>query len=712
MKTILTILATILIAAAPGAAQIGVTGAGSQSVTLTSPTPISCGPTTPQVTCTAPPPTITLPIEVFGTPVVTTQVIVPVGSSVTGAVLWLQIHGLRYDTEASVQVNNSVWLPLSTAGVTMTGNEVIFGGIGGGFSTLTMTVALPAGVLRVGTNTVGFRFNSTDGISSGFRVLAFNFQTAGVNLLPIASFVQDDPTKWTPPLTDPADIAAGLTAWQSAALTDPATGAAVPIKAHCSDCHAVDGRDLKYFNYSNLSIESRATFHGLSIQQGQQIASYIRSLTLPSPGRPWNPPYQPGPGLDSQPVANWAAGAGLGAVLPTSAAMLAYEMPGGSTANLAATGYMNAREIPIPIQLLDWNRWLPTIHPIDSFGAAFATGAGITVTTAPGSVGGGYTKLVAELLPNNPANYLAHYNDIVMLWARYATPLLASVVQPSTSTVWNNPTYVNQIYSVGLYLMVKSWEINQMFGLEGEASTVMPRGTRAWYTSQATQSSPQILKIPESNSPGLGNGLPITYTYHVVAWDQLQLILNDGNGLGGGTWPIDRGYSMAQVTNNLPWDSVASKPRFGTSGLVIEKMAKYFQYQDSGTALQSATPYAMVAFPGTPAVWSDVSTAQKQTFFNAWLAAWLAYAQTMKAADLFNPSGKDSAMASPTFSAATGNFTGDLLYSLPQLNYAGASVPILQQIAAWATGFWPTGNWAAAITTPCTTGGEGNVTCK
>ena len=31
-------------------------------------------------------------------------------------------------------------------------------------------------------------------------------------------------------------------------------GRSKPILAHCSDCHAQDGRDLKYFNYSNNSI--------------------------------------------------------------------------------------------------------------------------------------------------------------------------------------------------------------------------------------------------------------------------------------------------------------------------------------------------------------------------------------------------------------------------------------------------------------------------
>src|SRR5207249_8229093 len=48
------------------------------------------------------------------------------------------------------------------------------------------------------------------------------------------------------------------------------------------------------FPYTTLF---RSMFHGLSEQQGELVASYIRSLPVPNPGRPWNPPYQPGPGL-------------------------------------------------------------------------------------------------------------------------------------------------------------------------------------------------------------------------------------------------------------------------------------------------------------------------------------------------------------------------------------------------------------------------------
>jgi cytochrome c553 len=227
----------------------------------------------------------------------------------------MRIHGLRYETEASVQVNGSAWVPLNSATVTLLGNAAAYGGIGGGFGTLDMTVPLPSGAIVVGNNTINFRFNGTDGRTSGFRVLSFNFlDPHGNALVPSPAFVQDDPSTWQPPSTNAADIAAGQALWRGAALTAPKPTGPVPIQAKCSSCHAQDGRDLKYFNYSNYSIRARSVFHGLTAQQGDQIASYIRTLAVNNPGRPWNPPYQPGPGLDSKPVSEWSAGAGLDAV--------------------------------------------------------------------------------------------------------------------------------------------------------------------------------------------------------------------------------------------------------------------------------------------------------------------------------------------------------------------------------------------------------------
>ena len=87
------------------------------------------------------------------------------------------------------------------------------------------------------------------------------------------------------------------------------------IRAHCGDCHADDGRDLKYFNYSNLSIVARSQFHGLSQREGILIASYIRPLSCRIPGVPGILRTSLARGCRRRPGAELAAGAGLDWVL-------------------------------------------------------------------------------------------------------------------------------------------------------------------------------------------------------------------------------------------------------------------------------------------------------------------------------------------------------------------------------------------------------------
>ena len=237
-------------------------------------------------TTTAP---ILLPVEVLGEDGTTVSRVVTLQTGPAESVrsLWLQVHGLRYADQASVQINNSTWIPLNNNTVSVAEPGKTFGGIGGGFATLVMTLPLPGGTVLSGENTIRFRFNRSDGVVSSYRVLAWNFLTAeGKKMLPPESFVEDAPESWTPPLPDAASIQTGRELWHTAQLAANNFPNSPGIQARCADCHAQDGRDLKYFNYSNASIVSRARFHGLSELQSQQIASYIRSLPLPNPGPP------------------------------------------------------------------------------------------------------------------------------------------------------------------------------------------------------------------------------------------------------------------------------------------------------------------------------------------------------------------------------------------------------------------------------------------
>lgn|GEM_PF-4318681 len=87
--------------------------------------------------------------------------------------------------------------------------------------------------------------------------------------------------------------------------------------ASCGSGHARAGRDLRYFNYSDFSIQQRAAFHGLSETEAKAVLAYVRlgdkgpAVPLVASAAPLNPPCQPDPSLDAPQVEGWAAGAGL-----------------------------------------------------------------------------------------------------------------------------------------------------------------------------------------------------------------------------------------------------------------------------------------------------------------------------------------------------------------------------------------------------------------
>ena len=665
------------------------TKAASASVTLN-----------PAASQTAPPTTITLPVEVMGANGTTATVSfnIPAGTNLSGLNLWMQIHGLRTETQASVQLNSGGWQPIAQGPVTLLGQASAFGGIGGGFHTIQMT--MPATSITTGTNTLAFKFNATDGRVSGFRVLAFNIQDSnGNSLLPSSTFVQDDPSTWQPPLSDQSDITEGQALWRTASLVVPSTsGGATAIKAHCMDCHSEDGRDLKYFNYSNYSIHSRAVFHGLTAQQGDQIASYIRSLNLPNPGRPWNPPYQPGPGLDSQPVSNWAAGAGLSAVLDTDADMEPFLVPGGSTSAWAATSYLNQRELPITLQLPDWNSWLPTIHPMDAFGSAF-TGS---------TCNSDYALVRSELQPNSTSAYkygLQYLDEWGVACSGYFLP-------PIDGTNNWTPTLASSVYAAAVWQMVKLWEINQEFGLEGmnQVAFGSKANVRGWYTTQAFNTSPNLLHIPVG--PGIGNGTSAAWTYIGYTWYHIQLIFNDGQGQLTNR-PIDYGYAASSVRNLSL--SCGDAP---LAMLELVWLIKALQENtlNGGGPDPTGGAYGFTPTEGSPldlvdsgfdTDWSATSPSTRAQLTEDFVKAWFAQISSYSVSQYYT--GKDGngrPWASATENVSQDNylteFGGQVWYMLPRLRYVGVDASLTYQISAWAATLWPKTNWAAVNSATCT----------
>src|SRR5712671_3175783 len=142
---------------------------------------------------------VTLPIEIVGESGTTSRVSVdvPAGRARDVRSLWMQIHGLTYPDMVSVNVNESAWFSLNNDTVTVADPGKAYGGIGGGVSTLKVTLALPPDTVVEGANTIQLRFNRSDGVASGVRVVAFNFLTGdGVKVVEPDAFTQEDPATW------------------------------------------------------------------------------------------------------------------------------------------------------------------------------------------------------------------------------------------------------------------------------------------------------------------------------------------------------------------------------------------------------------------------------------------------------------------------------------------------------------------------------------
>ena len=391
---------------------------------------------TPEGTATT---AVKLPIEVLGPSGTRVSVQFQVDDTSNITHLYVQCNACGYHVteldsnagkvKASVRVNGGPPIALKrysgngpvvgTANLEVLDAAADYGGIGGVFRTVRLKV--PVTGIVTGMNTLTFEHVNAAPPGLGFRIIELNLLRGGsLSNRVLASFVQDDPATWVPPSNSASDIDAGRRLWGArSSLYDPGVDAidGVPgrggavtgnIVASCADCHASDGRDLAYFNFSNSAIIERSIFHGLSRQDGSRIASYIRSLRARVPlvraARPWNPTYQPGPDLDDRPAYEWAAGAGVGAILARDDAMAGYLFPGGQSLTAVRQvvnrhAKLNLRELPVALPMPEWNQWLPQLHPDDAFNTAAAA---IRADEGGDSVGKPYYTALYEAAAANP----------------------------------------------------------------------------------------------------------------------------------------------------------------------------------------------------------------------------------------------------------------------------------------------------------------------
>jgi len=544
-------------------------------------------------------PKILLPVEVLGAEGTISEREFTLTSTQVAAssLLWLQVNNLGYQNKASIKINNEDWVDLNHNSTKIQSPERERGGmVHGGHNTIRFTLSV-TGLIN-GLNKISFRFNMSDAISNGYRVVKFNLLDIGNNkILDESYFEEEDPMSWIGPYTDAASIEAGKDLWYNADLIssyfDPGQdgfwygynlGGAKPINAKCASCHTQDGRDLEIFSYSNESIIERSKFHMLTEEEGKLIASYIRSLSESKDnvgryGRPWNPPYQPGPELANKSIEEWAAGAGLDAVLEADKDMLPYMFPGGVSEESVYDRFDSEKMVdrtllPVAIQFPDWKHWLPMVHPMDAYTKD-------DYWNDPISHGGktsifpkqGYKNFRAYLEAMPPAN--RNPDDLMeenrKFWYHYRFFLAQGRADGSLGGHWREEESrattkladgVPREFaatSLARLMGVQFFEIMNEFDLQDKAHWfAKPEdqpATRQWFGKMY-----QVFEIPahfqacvDDANPGdgidiVGNctafyGQPDeTGEFESTNWYHLQLVINGGNGMVSHNSPVDYNY--------------------------------------------------------------------------------------------------------------------------------------------------------------------------
>ena len=556
---------------------------------------------------------------------------------------------------------------------------------------------------------------------SGFRVLAFNLLSAeSASAIDADAFIQEDPGTWTPPLPDAALVGKAL--WENAPLSPGGFKASPRIQAHCSDCHARDGRDLKYFCFSNASIIARSRFHGLSDLEGQQIASYIRSLPGPSPGRPWNPPYQPGPGLDSQPAVNWAAGAGIAWVLDNDEGTLPFIFgakadrsgPGGEAVfgkeldwarllpritpePFRPDGNLNVREIPIAFQLPDWNHWLPQVHPLDAWGPTFQRSEFFEWYGADGAPQARGARTSSGASKSSLRNFLASPDLAASIssgrivayfdkWREARRAFLKPYVE-AKSVNWT-PDLGIKAYSTELWQLVKTWELTQEFNLETRGRELFgPDGEpRTWLNTIPEAAAPATVNIP--NGPSGMGGNALTNEYFNASWYELQILLNSGNHRHRDRTPVDWIYVIGRFLD-LYRESHRPEP-----ARLLLAVAKAMQSTDPRIGPgnraqgwrpeQNLDPSIMISETWAP-IFQPLSPDVKRAITQSLIAAWLEKNFQYPVSQYFTPGLAEERYNAP---ASLGGISGSRVWeSAPLFRASGVSPEVIAKLQKWGAAY-------------------------
>jgi hypothetical protein len=549
---------------------------------------------------------------------------------------------------------------------------------------------------------------------------------------PVAAW--DDPTAWTAPGSGNATN--GSTYWSTGQLYNaaaPDLGYTLSSATHCSKCHAQSGLDLKKFNYSNWVIEQRVMFHGGSWQNALDVAAFIRNIsyTPPASAEPWNPPYQPGPGLDSGTTLDWGAGAGIDSVVTFDTDwFLKYACTDYPTcANFNPANRYNTHEQPLQWQLMTWNDWLPPIYQTDAFPTANFESS--TIFTAYQTLRTALGTPPATFNTFKSAGYLAGSG---FYKSNLDTFFFATVPTPLTSIDAPSKFYISA-FSQHLWFVVKNWEIFNEFQLEGMygqatadvyGACVQCNGgayiARGWFNANIPFNVAYHKSGVGPNGSYFGNGSSYSTPLNGNSLDGTnqsyqsqtndwyignQAILNPGNGWATGDitldWPYTWGFlaGTAQfrpaINANLA-GIVALQAQWEQTDLVGGMIrpviqAAHFQF-NTPTGLLVNQNFATSAQQTVLAEkWADARIAYESKWSTG---TWQSYASTLL----------DNCTGVVTAYLGSGSTCDDMALALPYLVSLGVTGSKITTLKTWAGAVWTGWNFDQDVAA----GASGNLT--
>ena len=612
----------------------------------------------------------TYALEVLGQGgTIRTATVIPPTNSTT---LWLKLHHVTATNEASLSINGGAWLPLDRSHTVPQGSAAWLNGIGGALELVAVTV--PSATFTPGqSNQFRFRLDNSDGISLGYRVLEINFADVSGQLL----FPRLKPTTLVSPELGGGDAVNGSNVWFTATLVSSWNG--TNTLSHCTDCHAEHGEDLRYFGFSDNSIYQRCQLHGLDDASARDVVAYINSLPDAKQSAAWNPPYQPGPGLDSLPAQQWAAGAGMEWVLDHDNDTFGY-LFGTNAPSFTFTNTINMRELPVALELPSWQEWLPLVNPAEFYGSDFD------------ELHDWMQMLKYDPFCSTPENFMQALGIFAGKWSDFMVNKLGNHHSGDRA--------LDQLarYSLSQWRNVKMWDIIHARGWESVGKRFFAwteSADRVWPDS-VFYTSPNFTMPDRTHLLNLRDGSDATFVAVDQKWYWLQLVLNDSQHHHMVASPIDWGYLQA---NTYSVSLVAGG--WPVKAMQVLTLAKASESQSADqscsenwfTGFSMQLSYQLLPGRSGGTSWTGYDPAFANQVLDAWFSEWERWiyglgrdhfvSQTLEV----DPSGTGSPAGSVNYETVHRNN----LYSLRDLGASSDLLDRLQNVGAY---LWPASDWS------------------